>query len=143
MRTMSLLRSSWLTPLVCGLFLAAVSSGCGRGNSPTRYRVVGSVTFAGKPVPAGAILFTPNSVIDKGGVAGCATIKDGKYDTSVGDKGISGGPQIVRISGFDGVPSGDSWPNGKPLFPEYVIKVDLPKEKTTHDFDVPAAHAEP
>lgn len=140
MQTESLLRSGWLTPCAFGLLLVAASSGCGGGNSPPRYHIAGNVTFAGKPVPVGAILFTPDGAKDKSSVAGYAMIKNGKYNTSAEGKGVSGGPQIVHITGFDGV-SSELWPHGKPLVPEYVTKMDLSKEKTTLDFDVPAAHA--
>lgn len=138
---MLLMRLSWQATLACGVLLALISGGCGRGNAPTRYNVAGNVTFAGKPVPAGIMLFTPDGV--KGnGAATCATIKNGRYDTSTGGKGVNGGPQIVRISGFDGI-ANDIMPNGGPLFPDYVAKVDLPKESTIHDFDVPGGHAGP
>lgn len=126
-------------PLVCGLLMMLASGGCSRDNSPTRYPVAGNVKFAGKPVPAGVICFTPDGGKDGGGVAGYATIKDGIFDTSVGGKGVSGGPQTVRISGFDGVVTSDLMPHGKPLFPDYVTKADLPKKKAACDFDVPSS----
>jgi hypothetical protein len=70
-----------------------------------------------------------------------AKIRNGKYDTRQADsKGTIGGPHIVRIVGIDGKVSGDAGGEilqGTPLFPEYSVSVDLPKEDGTQDFAVP------
>jgi hypothetical protein len=94
------------------------------------------VTFDGKPVPAGQIVFEPDAGSDNSGAQGFAEIRDGKYDTR-GGTGVIGGPHRVRIAGFDRFSEDENDPP-KPLFPEYVITEDLPKETTTKDFDVPA-----
>lgn len=120
------------------LFLLA---GCGRSDSQPRYNVSGSVTFAGEPVPAGFILFTPDAAKGARGPAGSAQIKDGQYDTRHEGKGPVGGPHTVTITGFDGRPADKEGfaPDGKSLFSGYTISVDLPHEKTTQDFAVPAS----
>jgi hypothetical protein len=88
-------------------------------------------------VPVGRILFTPVSGKD---VAGFALIKDGVYDTREKGRGFSGGPQVVVISGFDGKPKpGSEIIAGLPLFPEYRVTVDLPRETTSKDFVIPPA----
>jgi len=124
-------------------FLAVVSltlivvAGCGE-RAPTLYHVSGTVTFGGKPVPAGSILFEPDTTKGNQGPAGYAQIKDGKYNTQAGGRGTVGGPHRVRIMGLSGVRIDEDSPEGVPLFPEYTTQVDLPKQNTTQDFDVPA-----
>jgi hypothetical protein len=116
--------------------------GCGGGNAgPTLYQLSGTVTFAGKPVPAGTILFEPDVAKGNRGPAGFATIRDGKFDTREGGKGTVGGPHTARITGMEaplpeGVPVEEA--RVKSLFSEYAAPVDLPKEDATHDFEVPA-----
>ena len=110
--------------------------GCDKGG-PARYDVSGTVTYQGQPVPIGSIVFEPDSTKGNSGASGSAQIKDGKYDTREEDgTGTIGGPHLVRILGLDGKPDGELT-RGTPLFPEYGTTIDLPKETTTHDFDVP------
>jgi hypothetical protein len=125
--------SCWFVAAACVLAL-----GCGSSDGITRYRMTGSVTFNGQPVPAGTILFEPDSAAGNTGAAGSATIVDGKYDT--GDQGIIGGPHIVRIDG--GEKGGPNDQAGKTLFTGYTTKVDFPKKSGTHDFEVPAQAAQ-
>lgn len=129
-------RLSVRLPLAGGLIaLAVLSAGCGRGER--LYHISGTVTFAGKPVPKGTIVFEPDTSRGNQGAAGFAQIADGRFDTRVGDgKGTVGGPHLVRILGLDGVPRGELV-NGSPLFPEYHTTADLPMQDTTLDFQVP------
>jgi len=121
------------------LATAACLGGCGKqSGGPQRYDVSGTVTYAGKPVPAGSVTFQPDKTKGNSGAAGFATIKDGKYDTKAGGQGVVGGPQVVKIAGFDGVAQ-PQLPNGAALFREYSVSVDLPKEKTTKDFEIKGA----
>jgi hypothetical protein len=142
-RSAGLLAPSTLAALICCLSL-----GCGG----TGHRVSGKVTFQGQPVPAGKIYFTPDSSKGNSGPAGYAEIRNGEYDTSSsGGRGVTGGPVIVSIEGFD--PSakpekadkedkaGDV--TAKQLFPKYEVAVELPKGSATKDFDVPASAANP
>lgn len=121
---------------------AAVASGCGRGGGgPTRYTVTGTVTFQGQPVPYGRIDFEPDTEQGNSGPFGTAEIRQGRY-TTAGNRGVVGGPHLVRITGSDGVPlevadEGSIDPRGMPLFPEYVGHADLPHANSTWDFDVP------
>jgi hypothetical protein len=120
-------------PAVVGRTLAALVFclilGCGGG--PREYRISGKVTFAGNPVPAGTIYFTPDASKNNSGPSGFAQIKDGRYDTAAaGGHGMTGGPMIVKIEGSDGT---------NQLFRTQEIPVELTREDTTKDFDVPAA----
>lgn len=111
--------------------------GCSNRDATTRYDVSGTVTFAGKPVPKGDILFTPDSSKSNQGPPGFAKITDGKYDTAIDGKGVVGGPHLVQISGFDGRAAAEL-PDGMRLFPDYTTRIDLAKEKTTRDFKIPS-----
>lgn len=126
-------RWTWCFPLVCAFSLLVM--GCGQ-RAPTLYHVSGTVTFGGKPVPAGSIVFEPDTSKGNQGPAGFASIKDGKYDTRDAGRGTVGGPHVVRITGLDGVPA-EELPQGTPLFPEYTTEIDMPKKNATQDFDVP------
>ncbi len=126
----------------CGGWLAAVCivlvlTGCGRRDGPPRFRLSGTVTHAGKPVPAGSVSFVPDVSKGNNGPSGLAKIKDGHFDTAEGT-GHVGGPHIISVAGMDGVATPDL-PRGTPLFPSYKISVDLPKEDSTQDIDVPVS----
>ena len=121
----------WLTAVVIGSLIMPLV-GCG-GDGPTLYPVSGSVTYKGAPVPAGSVLFT--STAGESLPDAMAPIKDGKYATLEG-RGFAGGPCKVRILGFDGVEQGDNM-DGSPLFEPYETQIELPKEATAHDFEVP------
>ena len=112
--------------------------GCGGGDGPRRFDVSGKVTHRGQPVAEGMIIFEPDSSKGNSGPQGFAAIKDGQYNTSRRGQGVVGGPHLVRISGFDGVSVSEDSPNGSPLFPTFSLDLDLPKESTIQDFDVPA-----
>ncbi len=135
-------RMRWLTgvrwtPVL--MMTAAVLAGCG-DTGPTRLRVSGKVTFDGKPVPAGQIVFEPDSTANNKGPMGSAEITDGQYDTQTAGIGTVGGAHVARITGLSGRPTGNTTVN--PLFNTYEVKVDLGQEPATKDFDVPASAAE-
>lgn len=113
-------------------------AGCGGPGDVDRFDVSGTITFEGAPVPAGTISFLPAP--GNSGPGGTATIQDGAYNTAVDGQGPTGGPHRVVITGFDGnADPANEMPYGKPLFTEYSTEVDLPKQATTQDFEVPAA----
>jgi hypothetical protein len=113
--------------------LAVVLAGCGGEKS---YHLSGTVSFQGKPVPAGHIVFEPDASAGNSGPAAFAKIKDGHYDTRILDgRGTVGGPHLVLIHGRDGIPRGELL-NGLPLFRDYNTKVDLPKANGKQDFEV-------
>jgi hypothetical protein len=118
------------------VLLRLLVAGCGR-SGPPRYELSGTVTYAGKPLPAGVIFFDPDVRQGNDGPQGFAHVQEGRYDTRQTGKGSVGGPHRVRIQGFDGQP-GPELPLGQPLFPEYQTDHDLPKENSTRDFEIPA-----
>jgi hypothetical protein len=118
-------------------FLLCIAAVAGCSSSEKIYDLSGAVTFQGKPIPAGHIVFEPDTTAGNSGGPGFAKIKDGRYDTRVLEgRGTVGGPHLVRIHGLDGVPRGELL-NGIPLFPEHSTTADLPKRTATQDFDVP------
>lgn len=123
----------WIAAGAC-LLGGMLALGCGGGEG-TRYRVSGTVKFAGQPVKKGRVYFDPDGKENKDAQQGYADIKEGKYDTADGGKGSSGGKYTVRIEGF-GDPT-EAYQGGVPLFETYSEKRDLPKADTTEDFNVP------
>ena len=129
----------WLLISCCAL-IPLTGFGCGGSeDGPKRYEVTGSLTVAGKPVPAGMIIFEPDSEKGNSGPGGIADILEGKYKTKP-DKGIVGGPHTVRIIGYT-EPHLRGQPEPDLLFPEYRVTVDFPTENDiTRDFDVQPKH---
>jgi len=115
----------------------SVLAGCG-SDGPTRYRVHGMVSFNGKPVPAGTIVFEPDASQKNDGPQGLATIHDGAFDTGRGGKGTVGGAHRVTILGCDGTSISETSPQGKSLFEPYITIAELPRQDAKLDFDVPA-----
>ena len=99
------------------------------------FPVTGSVKFDGKPIPQGAVMFTPSA----GGAAVVAPINNGTYNART-----PGGSMNVRIEASE--PSAQSTDGGevaaKVLFPPYMTTADLPQSAHTQDFDVPASAAD-
>ena len=115
--------------------LAALLAGCGGDKV---HHLSGTVSFQGKPVPAGHIVFEPDAGSGNTGSPAFAKIKEGRYDTRLEGQGTIGGPHTVLIHGRDGIPRGELL-NGLPLFQDYSTKADLPSEEGTLDFEVPAS----
>jgi len=118
------------------IFSVLLLSGCG---GPSSYQVSGTVTFDGKTVPAGEVVFTPDSSKGNRGPAFLAEIVDGKYQSPVG-RGHIGGAYTARVIGFDGKPAeakGLVDARGAVLFPEYAVTFDLPAATAVQDISVP------
>ena len=124
--------------LAVAMLLAA--AGCGPAVGAGRQFVSGRVTFGGQPVPRGRIEFEPDAARGNSGPVGVAEIIDGRYQTSRRFGAVSG-PQVVRITGSDGVPRAlaEGWtdPNGTPLFEEHLETIDVSGARASFDFDVP------
>lgn len=121
------------TSILLAMVTPVVLTGCG---GEKIYNLSGTITYQGKPVPAGHIVFEPDATAGNKGQAAFAKIKDGHYDTRILDgRGTIGGPHLVLIHGRDGIPRGELL-NGLPLFRDYSTKVDLPKADGKQDFEV-------
>ena len=110
------------------------AGGCGQKTSgPVRNDAAGLVTFAGKPVDSGTILFNPKNAEFGGGVA---AITNGRYNTSEpGGRGHLGGLHIVRIV----AEPPEDWDGNefRPPFPPYVVERELPAGSSTLNFEIP------
>ena len=124
----------WVTLLLVGCIY-----GCGGPDGPVRYEVFGKVTFTGKSVPAGKVMFEPDRSKGNKGPAGIAKIENGVYETLPG-QGAVAGPLVVRIQGYDGVcPPGFAGSDfGRPIFSRYDAEIELDPKRTEIDFEVPA-----
>ena len=76
--------------------LVGVLNGC-RDSGAGRFEVSGAVTYKGKPVPAGQVIFEPDPAKGNTGPQGYARMKDGKFKT-LSKQGSVGGPVIVRLN---------------------------------------------
>ena len=111
------------------LVTATILSGCA-DNGPPRYRLTGEVTYDGKPIPYGDVLFTPDGAKGNSGPQGIAQIRNGRYDTDGAEgKGIGGGPTVIRVTGFTA--------EGGKLLCEVEVNADLPKDGGTHNINIP------
>jgi hypothetical protein len=128
--TLRALRMVLLVPVV------SILVGCGK-SGPARIDVKGTVTFLGKPVPAGQILFDPDAKRSNEGPAGFARIKNGQFDTRDAGKAPIAGAHVARIIGMDGVP-GPEMPRGHILFREWSKEIDVDRSNPEFDFQVPA-----
>jgi len=130
--------------LRCGIVLVATLPVCvvliGCESKADRFDLSGSVTYGGKPVPAGYMVIKPDVAAGNKGPGAAATINGGRYETRAG-RGTIGGPHIVTIVGFDGkeyaMNGGIANPMGKQIF-KLDVKADLPKENATHDLNAVA-----
>lgn len=115
---------------VCCLIASLTLVGCAPKEEQTRFRVQGTVTYDGQPVPYGEVLFTPDGSKNNSGAQGIADIKNGTFDTQ-GSRapGTAGGPMLVRVTAL-------SDPSGKLLI-EYDTTLELPKEDTKITIDIP------
>ncbi|UUO04524.1 hypothetical protein M4951_14105 [Blastopirellula sp. J2-11] len=100
------------------------------------YEVHGQVNFREQPVPIGRVIFEPDASKGNSAPAAYAEIQNGEYKTKV-NRGIFGGSYVVRVLGMDGNPVGIELPQGRQLFKEYRMEVELPSEATSLDINVP------
>jgi hypothetical protein len=103
-------RQAWLIALTL-LALPAVD-GCRRHDGPERVVVSGSVTYQGKPIAYGTILFVPQTASDA--PMSAATIHDSKYSADA-HGGVPIGThkvviEAIRVVGGTGAPSNGPLP---------------------------------
>ena len=126
--------------LVCLAMVVVAGAGCSKQAKVGQ--LSGKVTFKGKPVPAGYVSFMPDSSGGNLGKVKVAQIRDGVYDTAKeADPGLSPGPTVVRIAGFDGKPLW-GFAQGKQIFNPYEVRATVPDGVSAMDFTVPASAAE-
>ena len=112
-------------------------NGCGGG--PQLTHVSGKVTFDGKPLAKGRILFTPDESQGNAGTNAFAVIENGQYDTQAQGHGTIGGAHRVTIIGIADSPTGDpTRPGSDRLFEPFQTTADIPTDGPVElNFDVP------
>ena len=121
--------------------LAIIAAGCG-GSDVKRFNLSGKVTYGGKPVTEGLIVFEPDSCKGNRGPQGFSKIVDGEYQTDKFGKGAVSGALIVQISGTVAKPAGDQPAVDERSamrfqMPPYTTEINLPEETSTYDFEIP------
>jgi len=113
--------------------LLLVSAGCGGSETtgPTRYKLSGTVTYKGEPIPRGTLTLAPDSSQQNQGPGSFCTIKNGKFQTAPG-KGVVGGHYIVTVNGYQESKADDE----VELFPGYDINADFPMKDSIFDIKV-------
>ena len=123
--------------MIVGVLVVA-GLGCGRSNRLTRYAISGAVNHGGSPVPSGTIRMEPDSDAGNRGPATMLSITDGKYQSEAGF-GVLGGKYIVEITGMEKMTKEqlEAFAKPKSLFAPYTAKIDLPKQDSVQDFEIP------
>lgn len=114
--------------------LALVLTGC--SSKEPMSQIAGTVTFKGKPIPAGNVMFTPDVSL-AGGQVRMFMVTDGAYDsTKDPSPGLMPGKYEVTITGYDGkkIPM---YFAGKQIFNAIKEPFVVPAGSTKKDFVVP------
>lgn len=119
--------------------LLLFSHGLGCKPGPKVAQIAGTVTFKGKPVPAGYVTFTPDVAAGTLGSVVGFQIQDGKYDSKKNNPpGLTAGTYKIRIAGFDGIKI-PMYGQGKQIFNPIEDSHVVPDGESTKDFEVPAS----
>lgn len=114
--------------------LVVLAIGCGRPGPTDLFEVKGRAMFAGRPIPAGRIVFEPDPARGAAGMVSIADILDGTYRTRPG-RGFGGGPCKATVYGSDGTMPTEE--HDTAIFSPWTTTLDLPRADCTHDFTVP------
>jgi hypothetical protein len=125
----------------CLFLLAMLLSGCGGEGFP-RHQVSGKVTYEGKPVEYGTMIFEPDLSIGKIAPTCYARIENGAFKTDPAESPTTGAYK-VRVMGFDKSKmktntSPEEIIDTPPLFPEHVLQVEIPPPEGKLDIEVPS-----
>lgn len=124
----------WSLPIVVTCLM--ICAGCGgyHNDGPQRFKLSGAVTYKGSPVPVGEISFMPDTIQGNSGPGAVAFIKNGQYATRP-HKGVTPGPMIVVIKGYNGVGNSEN-ADGAQLFSPFQTHIDLEPQDSIQDFVV-------
>ena len=125
-------------PLVVCVLGVVVMLGCTNDTGGIeRYSLRGEVNYEGRPVAVGTITLEPDSGRGNQGPASTALIEKGTFVVEQ-RRGVVGGPYVARLTGYDEVKqnAGPDTSFGKPLFQDYEVVLELPKEDGTYSFDI-------
>ena len=124
--------------IIVPVFLLVVA-GCGRNDLEP---LSGTVTFDGKPLKVGSIVFVTkeSTGIEAAAPPTTVSIKEGQFNISK-QYGLKQGSYEVTITGFEGVQRGWS-PFGYNLFPDYTTTFEYSGQGTA-EFEVPVPRRRP
>jgi hypothetical protein len=128
----------WFCALAIVFF---ISGGCG-GEGLDRERIQGTVTFEGKPVERGAVLFEPTQSVGTIAPTVYLRVQDGTFDT--GDEGPIPGKYKVIVGGYQTAKThvdSDGVTHTAQLFNDYTFEVEIPPPGNTLHIEVPASRA--
>lgn len=109
---------------------------------PNSVHLSGTVSFQGRPIPLGLIVFEPDSSLGGSGAQGFASIQNGTFDTSKSDgQAVAIGPCMIRVTGGDGEGIDAFTPFGNMMFEEYQLKMAIEPENGPLKIEVPASQA--
>jgi hypothetical protein len=114
-------------------------AGCGKKDPFQRHEVSGKVTYRGKDVEYGMLVFEPKESIGKHAPVTYAPVRNGQFKTTKED-GPTTGAYKVRVIGLDRskLKPDEISEDIPPLFPEHQLTVDIPPPADTLNVDVPA-----
>ncbi len=126
---------------VVWICLCSALAGCG-GDGITRHQVSGTVTFQGRAVQDGAIVFEPDASVGKIAPTSFARIEKGRFQTDRAQSPTAG-KYKVRVMGYDESKVKKDVAPGEivdvpELFPEYVLEAEIPVPDGKLDIEVPA-----
>lgn len=130
--------------LACCGMLGMLLTGCGENLS--RYPVTGKVTYLGKEVEMGSIMFEPEESVGKLAPTCYAAIENGAYKTLAAESPTKGAYKVhVMVMDKEKArPASDSAKSSQPIVlrpaqrSEYVVSVEIPPPGGKLDIDVPA-----
>jgi hypothetical protein len=129
----------------CSLYLAGAMClllpGCGGSEERERYELSGTVTYQGKPVEMGSLMFEADKSVGDFAPLSTAQIVDGKYRTNPKDSPAAG-LYHVRVTGVDMKEAILDPPPGEPaylpsLFAPCFVDVQVPPPNGVFDIVVP------
>jgi hypothetical protein len=126
---------SFPTQILTIACVAHALSGCGARVPDGLMAVNGVVTFQGRPVPYGEVVFEPDPAKGNRGPQCRCAINSGAYATRAGF-GAPTGPVIVMVNGFT-QPPGFDYLESKPLFTAHSFTTDLSAASSRLDIVVP------
>lgn len=134
MLSLNRLKETHLLLIACTFFL----SSCSEGEVIEYHTVSGQITYKGKPLPYGSVIFEPDSKEGNSGAQGFAEVENGTFDTSKKGRGVLGGAYNVYISGQAEKGNPEKGVIPPPLFRDFQVKINLPKKSTVQNFNIPS-----
>jgi hypothetical protein len=130
-------RVAWLAAMI-----VVALAGCGGDEPFERYEITGQVSYQGKPVENGSIVFEPQASAGNLAPTAYGKIEGGEFTTPK-EQGPTKGAYLVRVNGVDHSKMKPAAAPGEPvetpaLFPEHRFEVEIPPPDNRLEIVVPA-----